>query len=154
MKKVMFVCHGNICRSPMAEFIFRHLVDSEGRAHEFMISSSATSTEELGSPVHSGTRLKLLEEGIPMQAHFATKLNKSDYEQYDYFLGMDTRNIKNMHILFGKDPDEKVYRLLDFSSEPRDIADPWYTGDFDLTYLDIVEGCNAFLSYLSEPVLK
>lgn len=145
MIKVLFVCHGNICRSPMAEFILKDMVKKKGLEKDFFIASSATSTEEIGNPVHPGTRNKLQQYGISTAGKYAVQLRKQDYEKYDYFLGMDSWNIKNMKKILGGDPEGKVARLLEYSNYPRDIADPWYTGDFDKTYEDIVEGCKSFL---------
>lgn len=150
MIKILFVCHGNICRSPMAEFVFRHMVKERGMGDKFHIASCATSTEEIGNPVHRGTREKLRQYGISTEGKYAVQLRKKDYDDYDYLLGMDTWNIRNILRIVKSDPENKVHRLLDFSKEPRDIADPWYTGNFDVTYNDIVEGCQAFLDYLKE----
>ena len=149
MIKVMFVCHGNICRSPMAEFVFRDYVKKKGVQEQFVIESCATSTEEIGNPVHRGTRKKLKEVGLSCDGKTAVRLKKSDYYNYDYFLGMDSYNIRNMKYMLD-DTEGKVFRLLDFSDKPRDIADPWYTGNFDITYDDIIEGCEAFFRYLQE----
>lgn len=148
MIKILFICHGNICRSPMAEFVMKDMVEKNGMQHLFYIASAATSSEEIGNPVHHGTRNKLKQYGISTAGKHAVQLKKSDYEHYDYLIGMEERNLANMRRITGGDPDKKMYRLLDFSSHPRDIADPWYTGNFDLTYTDIVEGCEALLSYL------
>lgn len=148
MVNIMFVCHGNICRSTMAEFLFRNMVKKKGMGHEFFIASSATSTEEIGNPVHYGTKKKLAEYGISTEGKYAVQLNKNDYEKYDYILGMDQRNIANMKRILGQDPMKKISRLLDFSKNPRDIADPWYTGDFDRTYDDIYEGCEALFLFI------
>ncbi|WP_101877143.1 low molecular weight protein-tyrosine-phosphatase [Lachnoclostridium edouardi] len=150
MIKILFICHGNICRSPMAEFVFRHMVKERGMGDKFHIASCATSTEEIGNPVHRGTREKLRQYGISTEGKYAVQLRKKDYDDYDYLLGMDTWNIRNILRIVKSDPENKVHRLLDFSKEPRDIADPWYTGNFDVTYNDIVEGCQAFLDYLKE----
>ncbi|MBD5543465.1 MAG: low molecular weight phosphotyrosine protein phosphatase [Lachnospiraceae bacterium] len=146
--RVLFICHGNICRSPMAEFVMKDMIEKKGLQHQFHIASAATSTEETGNPVHPGTRNKLKEYGISTAGKYAIQLKKSDYKDYDYLIGMEERNLTNMRRITGGDPDKKMYCLLDFSNHPRDIADPWYTGNFDLTYTDIVEGCEAFLSYL------
>ena len=150
MIKVMFVCLGNICRSPMAEFVFKDYVRKLGKEDEFYIESSATSNEEYGNPVHRGTVRKLNEEGIPMTPRFARKLKREDYFKFDFILGMEERNIDSILGIVGDDEDNKVCRLLDYSDNPRDIADPWYTGNFDITYDDIVEGCRAFYNYLVE----
>lgn len=148
MIKVLFVCHGNICRSPMAEFVLKDMVEKMGLKESFLIASSATSTEEIGNPVHHGTRNKLKEYGISTKGKYAVQLNKKDYEKYDYFLGMDDRNISNMKRILGQDLGKKIYKLLDFTGNSRDIADPWYTGNFDKTYEDVYEGCKAFLKYV------
>ena len=150
MIKILFICHGNICRSPMAEFVFRDMVQKAGLGSRFMIASAATSTEEIGNPVHHGTRDKLREYGISTEGKYAVQLAKSDYGRYDYLIGMEKRNIINMNRILGGDPEGKVFRLLDFSPEPRDIADPWYTGNFDVTYEDIREGCEYLLKHLLE----
>lgn len=146
--KVMFVCHGNICRSPMAEFVLKDMVKKLGRADEFLIASSATSTEETGNPVHRGTVKKLAEVNISTAGKYAVQLKKSDYDKYDYFLGMDSRNVANMNYILGADPDNKIHKLLTFANRSDDIADPWYTGNFDQTYEDVVEGCEGFLKFL------
>ena len=145
---VMFVCLGNICRSPMAEFVFKDYVKKMGKENEFYIESSGTSNEEFGNPVHYGTVRKLNDEGIRMTDRTARKLTKEDYEKFDYILGMEERNIYSIYGIVGNDRAGKVSRLLDYSSKPRDIADPWYTGNFDKTYTDIVEGVEAFYEYL------
>lgn len=150
MIKVMFVCHGNICRSPMAEYVLRHLVTQRGISEDFKIASSATSREEIGNDIHHGTRRKLKEQGISFFSRQATQLTKKDYEDYDYIIAMDSMNIRNIMRIIGEDKDNKVCRLLDFTNRPRDIADPWYTGNFDLTYSDVVEGCEAFLQKVVE----
>ena len=146
MIKVMFVCLGNICRSPMAQFVLQDIVKKRGLENEFLIASSATSREEVGNCVHYGTKKKLAEYGISCDGKTAVVLTKEDYAKYDYILAMETHNVTNIIKIIGKDTDNKVFRLLDFSSNPRDIADPWYTGDFDVTYDDILEGCEAFLN--------
>ena len=150
MIKVLFICHGNICRSPMAEFVMKDLVEKEGLKHRFYIASAATSTEEIGNGVHPGTRKKLAQYGISTSGKTAIQLKKEDYNTYDFLLGMESYNLKNMKRIIGDDEAQKVYRLLDFSNRPRDIADPWYTGNFDVTYEDIYEGCIAFIQYLKK----
>lgn len=150
MIKILFICHGNICRSPMAEFVLRDMAARRGLGDRLFVASAATSTEEIGNPVHRGTREKLREHGISTDGKRAVQLKKSDYDQYDYLLGMESWNLTNMMRILKNDPEHKVYRLLDFSDRPRDIADPWYTGNFDVTYDDVVEGCEAFLAHLEE----
>ena len=145
MIKVLFVCLGNICRSPMAEFVLKDLVKKKNIDNNFLIESAGTSDEELGNPVHYGTRNKLAEVGISTAGKFARQLKKEDYEKYDYILAMETSNVKSIYRILGEDKYNKVFRLLDFSNNPRDIADPWYTGNFNVTYDDILEGCIAFL---------
>lgn len=150
MKRVLFVCLGNICRSPMAEYVFKDLVKKEGLENEFIIESAATSNGEVGNGMHYGTRQKLEEVGILYGNHRARQLNKEDYDKYDYLIGMEEKNIRDMLRILGNDNQNKVCRLLDFSKNPRDIADPWYTGNFDKTYEDVLEGCNAFLNYITK----
>lgn len=150
MIKILLICHGNVCRSPMSQFILTHLAQTRGYGSQFYISSAATSTEEIGNPVHRGTREVLKREGVPVYEHRAVQMKKADYGAYDYLIGMDSWNIRNMLRILGGDPEGKVCRLLDFTSEPRDIADPWYTGDFDQTYRDVCEGCSAFLDMLEQ----
>ena len=152
MVKILFVCHGNICRSPMAEFVMKDLVKQVGRAAEFTIASAATSTEEIGNPVHRGTRAVLQELGISVSGKTAVQMTRRDYDKYDYLIGMDQWNIRNMMRILRGDPEHKVYRLLAFTDRPDDdIADPWYTGDFETTYRDIREGCIGLLKYLGYP---
>lgn len=148
MIKIMFVCHGNICRSPMAEFVLRHMVEEKNLLDKFYVASSATSREEIGNCVHPGTKRKLREVGISCDRKTAVQLTKKDYEMYDYILCMESCNIKNSLRIVGDDKEGKIHRLLDFSTRPRDIADPWYTGNFDETYDDILEGCSALLDYI------
>ena len=150
MINVMFVCHGNICRSPMAEFVLRDMVTKLGKNNEFFIASAATSTEEIGNPVHHGTKSKLAAFGISVKGKYAIQLTKSDYDKYDYIIGMDSANISGILRITGGDPDGKVKKLLDYTEHPRDIADPWYTGDFEATYRDIKYGCEEFLKYLDK----
>lgn len=145
MTKILFICTGNICRSPMAEFLFRKMAGERGRAHEFCVASAATSREELGNPVHPGTRAVLDKLGISTQEKRAVQMIKRDYQEYDYLIYMDDYNRRSIMRILGGDPDNKVYGLLDFTGRPGDIADPWYTGDFQKTYEDIREGCEALL---------
>ena len=148
MIKVLFICHGNICRSTMAESVMTYLVKEKHLEDMFYINSAATSREEIGNGPHYGTVGKLRQVGIPVIPHRATQMTARDYEEYDYLIGMDTANIRNMQRIAGGDPDEKIYKLLTFAGSGRDVADPWYTGIFDKTYNDIAEGLDAFLKYL------
>jgi len=134
----------------MAEFVLKDLVKMEGIEKEFYIASAATSTEEIGNPVHYGTRNKLKGYGISTEGKRAVQLKKEDCEKYDYFLGMDQANIRNMKRILGTEANGKIFRLLDFTDNPGDIADPWYTGNFDLTYKDVMEGCENFLQYICD----
>ena len=145
MINVLFICHGNICRSPMGEFILKDMVAKRGIADNFYIESAATSTEEIGNPVYPPARNKLREHGIDPTGKTARQITKADYKRFDYIFCADSYNIKNALRIFGGDPENKVCRLLDLTDRPRDIADPWYTGNFDVTWDDIVEGCEAFL---------
>lgn len=148
MKKVLFVCHGNICRSPMAEFVLKDMLEKKGVAGSFYIASAATSFDEIGSGVHRGTRTKLAEVGISTSGKTAVHMEKSDYSKYDYIIGMDSANIRNILRITDGDPENKVSKLLEFAGEDRDIADPWYTGNFDATYDDVVKGCTALTDIL------
>lgn len=148
MIKILFICHGNICRSPMSEFILRDMVKKQGLSDLFHIASAATSREEIGNPVYPPARRKLKEHGIDPIGKTARQMTRQDYQDYDYLLAAERYNISNMLRITGGDPDHKISRLLDFSDRPRDIDDPWYTGDFDTAWADIVEGCEAFLAYL------
>ena len=150
MIKILFVCHGNICRSPMAEYVLKDMVQKEGIANEFYIASAATSTEEIGNPVHHGTRSKLAQVGISTSGKYAVQMKRSDYQEYDYIIGMDSWNYRNMLRIAGKDNKEKISLLLDYTDHPRDVADPWYTGDFEKTYDDVLAGCQGFLAYLRQ----
>lgn len=147
MIRVLFICHGNICRSTMAQFVFQDMVNKRGLSDQFTIDSKATSTEELGNPPHRGTVRKLAQVGVPVLPHRASQLSRSDYDKFDYIIGMDTWNIRNISRIIGNgDPEGKVSKLLDFTDRKgQDIADPWYTGNFDDTYRDVKEGCEALL---------
>lgn len=146
MIRILFVCHGNICRSPMAEYLFRDLARRRGVEALFQAASAATSTEEIGSPVHPGTARILRQYGISAAGKRAVQMTRADYARYDLLLGMDAMNVRNMRRIAGGDPDGKLRRLLDYAARPRDIADPWYTGDFARTAADVMEGCEALLS--------
>lgn len=148
MIKILFVCHGNICRSPMAEFVMKDLVCKAGRAAEFSIASAATSTEEIGNPVYPPARRMLEAHGIGCAGKTARQLRKADYAQYDYLIGMDQANFRNMQRICGGDPDGKIHLLLDFTDRPGQVADPWYTGDFQATWDDVLEGCEGLLHHI------
>ena len=149
MIRVLFVCHGNICRSTMTQFVFQHMVNDQGLKDKFYIDSAATSREEIGNPPHYGTVNKLRQEGIPVLKHRAIQMTKQDYKEYDYIIGMDAWNIRNIMRIIGSDPEKKVFMLLDFTDRPgTEIADPWYTGNFDATYDDVLEGCTGLLEHL------
>lgn len=150
MIKVLFICHGNICRSTMAESVMTHLVKEEGLSDSFYINSAATSREEIGSSPHPGTVSKLRHEGISVVPHRAVQMTQDDYNNYDYLIGMDTENIRNMNRISGGDPDEKIYKLLTFAGSGKDVADPWYTGDFEATFRDVMAGCKGLLECLKE----
>ena len=154
MIKVMFVCLGNICRSPMAEFVLKDMVSKKGLSNEFYIKSSATSYEEIGNDIYCGARDKLIQKNIPFTKRKATRLTPGDYNKYDFIIGMEEANIRDIKRIVGEDKENKIYKLLDFSNNPRDIADPWYTGNFEVTYNDIVEGCHSFLERLDKKYSK
>ncbi len=144
----MFVCHGNICRSPMAEFIFKDLVKIENLSDKFFISSAATSTEEIGNDIDYRAKRELEKHGIIANGKKAIQITKKDYNLYDYILVMDDWNLRNIKRIIPSDSENKIHKLLDFSNNKRDISDPWYSGDFDEAYCDILEGCNCFLDFL------
>lgn len=150
MIRVAFVCWGNICRSTLSESVFTYKVKELGLEELFTIDSFATSREEIGNPPHRGTVNKLREVGIPLVPHRAKQISLEDYDKFDYIIGMDEVNIKYLNRILKNDPDGKIYKFLSFSGSGRDIADPWYTGDFDETYKDVIEGCEGFLKYLTK----
>ena len=150
MTKILFVCHGNICRSTMAEFVMKDLVKKADLADRFEIDSAATSTEEIGNGVHPGTRRKLEEKGVPCGEHRARQMTRGDYERWDYLIGMDSANIRNMNRICGGDPDDKIRKMLTFAGSGADVADPWYTGDFEATYRDVYAGCRGLLEQIVE----
>ena len=143
MFHILFVCHGNICRSPMAEFVMKNLVKKAGLESQFHIESAATSTEELGNPVYPPARRKLKEHGIDCSGKTARQLTRADYDRYDLLIGMDSANLRNMHRICGEDAEEKTHLLMDFTARPGDVADPWYTRDFEVTWRDVLEGCQG-----------
>ena len=146
MVRILFVCHGNICRSPMAEFFMKDLVKQEGKAEQFDIASAATSTEEMVYFVQCGTRSILGRLGISCAGKTARQMTREDYNRYDYLIGMDSANLRNMYRICGGDPDGKLHLLLDFTDRKgEEVADPWYTGDFDAVWEDLLEGCQALL---------
>ena len=148
MTKILFVCHGNICRSPMAEFVMKDLVKKAGLESEFLIESAATSTEEIGNPVYPPARRKLAEHGIDCAGKTARQLRNEDYERYDLLIGMDRANLRNMHRICGGDFDGKLHLLMEFTDRPGDVADPWYTDDFETTWQDVSVGCSRLLGWL------
>ena len=148
MTRILFVCHGNICRSTMAQFVMEELVRRAGRAGEFEIDSAATSSEELGNPPHHGTVSKLREKGVPVGRHRARRVSRGEYGSWDHIVYMDAENAWGLSRILGSDPEGKVSRLLDWTDHPRDVADPWYTGDFESTYRDVLAGCEALLAKL------
>ena len=147
--KILFVCHGNICRSPMAEFVMKDLVKQAGYEEDFYIESAATSTEEIGNEVYPPAKRKLAEHGIGCKGKTARQMTRKDYERFDLLIGMDTWNIRNMTRICGGDPEGKIQMLLDFTNRPGDVADPWYTGNFEATWLDVLEGCTCLLKQLA-----
>lgn len=154
MTKIMFVCHGNICRSPMAEFIFKDLTKKDGIENDFLVKSSATSTEEIwngiGNPVYPPARQELNKHGISCEGKRAVQLTKEDYEKYDLFICMDSNNLRNAERIFGIDKDNKLHKLLEYCGETADVSDPWYTRRFDTAYNDILRGCEALLKVLKK----
>lgn len=148
MIKVLFICHGNICRSPMAEFVMKKIVKDKGIEDQFYIESAATSTEEIGNDIYPPAKAKMDEKGIPYERRGARQITRRDYDDFDYLIGMDEANRRNITLKMGADPLGKVSLLLDFTEKPRAISDPWYTGDFETTYNEVVEGTLGFLKEL------
>ena len=152
MIKVLFICHGNICRSPMAEFVMKDMVKKRGMEDMFCIASSATSTEEIwrgvGNPVYPPAQRELAKHGISCEGKRAVQITTEDYDKYDIILCMDSNNMRNIKRIIPLDPQKKIHRLISFTSRDRDVADPWYTGDFETTYRDVYDGCSAVLEYL------
>ena len=149
MTKILFVCHGNICRSPMAEFVMKDMVQKAGLSKEFYIASAATSTEELGNPVYPPSRRKMAEHGIDCSGKTARQMTRRDYDEYDLIIGMDSWNMRNMRRICGGDPEGKLRLMLDYTDRPGDVADPWYTGDFEATWQDVNAGCRGLLADLT-----
>ena len=149
MTKILFVCHGNICRSPMAEFVMKNLVEKAGLSSAFFIGSAATSREEIGNDIHPGTRRRLEALGIPYTSRRAVQMTAADYDDYDLLIGMDQANLRNMRRICGGDPEGKLHLLLDYTGSPGDVADPWYTGDFEATWRDVLAGCRGLLAALT-----
>ena len=150
MIRILFVCLGNICRSPMAEMIMKDLVKKEGLENQFMIASAATSSEEIGNPVYPPARRRLAQVGISCDGKYAVQMRKSDYDRYDYLIGMDNGNLRSMLRIAGGDPQKKIYRLLDFTPEGGEIDDPWFTRDFETAFCQILAGCRGLLSKIKE----
>ena len=152
MIKILFVCHGNICRSPSAEFIFKDIVKKRGLVDSFLIESAATSTEEIGNSVYPPARAELMRHGISCEGKRAVQLTRADYAKYDLLIGMDSANIRNMHRMLGGDPDGKIRKLMDYTDKGGDVADPWYSGRFDIAYADILAGCEGLFEALKEKI--
>ena len=150
MIKILFICHGNICRSPMSQYILQDMVNKLHRSDDFEISSAATSTEEIGNPVYPPAKRKLAEHGISCEGHHARQMTRADYDYYDYLIVMDNWNLRNLKRFVPTDPKGKVYMLRDFTDQPGEIADPWYTGDFEITYQQVVAGCQGLLRHVDE----
>ena len=147
--KILFICHGNICRSPMAEFVMNSLIAQSGMSRQIIAHSAATSTEEIGNDIHRGTRSQLLSHNIPFRPRHARQVTQSDYHNYDYLIVMDDNNLRNLRRIIPNDPENKIHKLLFFTECQHDIADPWYTDDFDTTFSDIMDGCKALLQFIT-----
>ena len=154
MIRILFVCHGNICRSPMAEFVLRDMVERQGWAERVAVESAATSTEEIGNPVHPGTREKLRQAGISCQGKRARQIRPEDYERFDWIVGMDDWNMRNLRRMFPGAPKGKLHKLLDFCGTGSDVADPWYTGNFDATWQDVQRGCREMMKQMEKELTK
>lgn len=150
MKRILFVCHGNICRSPMAEFVMKKMVSEAGLSDKFEIASAATSTEEIGNPVYPPARRKLAEHGISCDGKTSRQITRRDYEYFDYIVAMDANNLRNLSRMLGSDKQNKISMLMDYTDHPRDVADPWYTGDFEATWKDVNEGCMGLLERIRQ----
>ena len=150
MIRIMFVCHGNICRSPMAELVLKIMLKEQGIEHMATVCSRATSTEELGNPVYPPARAELAKHGISSDGKYSIQLKASDYNEQDLLIGMDSANIRNMHRMLGGDPNGKIIKFMTFAGEDRDVADPWFTGSFDVTYRDVISGCSRIIEYIKE----
>ena len=149
MIKILFICHGNICRSPMAEFVMKDVVEQAGLSKEIRVVSAATTAEEIGNPVYPPARRKLAEHGISCEGKTARQMRRSDYERYDLIIGMDQENLYDMRRICQGDPEGKIHLLMDFTDRPGDVADPWYTRDFEATWRDVEDGCRGLLMYLT-----
>ncbi|WP_394967578.1 low molecular weight protein-tyrosine-phosphatase [Candidatus Allofournierella merdipullorum] len=150
MTKILFICHGNICRIPMAEFVMKDLVEKAGLGAQFTIASAATSTEEISNPVYPPARRVLAQHGISCDGKTARQVRRAEYADWDLFIGMDFANLRNMERIFGGDPEHKIHALLDYTTRPGEVADPWYTGDFEATWRDVLAGCTGLLDSLSK----
>ena len=150
MIRIMFVCHGNICRSPLAELVLKDMLKKRGMEDKAQVCSRATSTEELGNPVYPPARAELAKHGISSDGKYSIQLRASDYNEQDLLIGMDSANIRNMHRILGGDPDGKIIKFMTFAGEDRDVADPWFTGSFDVTYRDVISGCSKIIEYIKE----
>ena len=148
MQEILFICHGNICRSPMAEYLFKHMVAQAGLSRQFEISSAAVSSEETGNDIYPPAKRKLTEQGVPFSRHAARKMTRADYEYYDHIICMDRSNLRLLRYIIGEDTAGKVSLLMTWANRSDDVADPWYTGDFDATYRDLLTGCTALLNEL------
>lgn len=149
MKKILFICHGNICRSPMAEMVFKHIVNQNGKEKEFFVDSAATDFDAIGCGIHRGTRNVLVRNQISFTEHYAKRVTMNDYIDFDLLICMDDENLNHLERIIGKDSENKVHKLLEYCGESRDVADPWYTGNFDETFDDILKGCKSLFQLLN-----